>query len=239
MEEKDLDTALEIFSALIQGKTISADDRDTGSLYQAFYRNPEVYDITARLLKKLNLQLFEYENAFFITAGAGNRIFGYTNEDLKRKMGLRRNRELYLADVISCQALLAFYKSSGDYQIREYVRTEEIMQMVSDCLNPILQDGISGAAEAAGDNFRAVALLWDSLPQMLNDDMERNKASRGSRYGYVRLTMNFLEGEDLFRRVDDRYYPTGRLHAIAKNYFDENGSLIRKRLREAQAEGEE
>ena len=61
---------------------------------------------------------------------------------------------------------------------------------------------------------------------MISEDKDRNKASRGSRMGYVKLTANLLGSEGIFTVVDDRLYPTDRFHAIAENYFEDNGSLI-------------
>lgn len=46
----------------------------------------------------------------------------------------------------------------------------------------------------------------------------------------TKLTFNFLISEKLFVNVDDRFYPTDRMHALAENYFEENRSLIQEYL---------
>ena len=134
-------------------------------------------------------------------------------------------------------ALLQFYKASDTYQIKEYIRTDELLEAVTQEMGRI-----SGSTDVYSDDdlndssFKAVSLLWDSLPPMISEDKDRTKASRGSRVGYVKLTSNFLVSEGLFLQVDDRLYPTDRLHAIAENYFEDNGSAIRDaltRIREA------
>ena len=91
---------------------------------------------------------------------------------------------------------------------------------------------ISALDEAGEDkgSFREIAILWDSLPPMISEDKDRNKASRGSRMGYAKLASNFLGSEGIFTAVDDRLYPTDRFHAIAENYFEDNGSLIYQEL---------
>ena len=48
--------------------------------------------------------------------------------------------------------------------------------------------------------------------------------------GYAKLASNFLGSEGIFTAVDDRLYPTDRFHAIAENYFEDNGSLIYQEL---------
>ena len=45
-----------------------------------------------------------------------------------------------------------------------------------------------------------------------------NSASKAS---FVKLTFNFLVGENLFVEVNKRYYPTERFQAIVEHYFEE------------------
>ena len=85
--DKSLEKALDIYSVLATGQSISAKDKETSELYSAFYADSEVYDITTGLLDRLNLKLYEYNETLFVTAGSGNKIFGYTNDDLKKILG--------------------------------------------------------------------------------------------------------------------------------------------------------
>ena len=229
--EKSMEKALDIYSVLATGRSLSASDKETAELYNAFYSDSEVYDITTGLLSRLNLKLYEYNESLFVTAGSGNKVFGYTNDDLKKILNLRLNKELFLVYFIMYEALLQFYKASDTYQIKEYIRTDELLEAVTQEMGRI-----SGSTDVYSDDdlndssFKAVSLLWDSLPPMISEDKDRTKASRGSRVGYVKLTSNFLVSEGLFLQVDDRLYPTDRLHAIAENYFEDNGSAIRDAL---------
>ncbi|SEF78667.1 hypothetical protein SAMN04487934_103142 [Eubacterium ruminantium] len=222
MDERSLDKALEIYSRLISGSEVSEKNKDSKELYEAFYGNGEVYDIVMRLLKKLGLRLYEYNDSIFITAGEGNKVFGYTNDELKKLIGLRLNKELYLVYFIMYCSLLYFYKDSSTYQTRDYIRLEDIVQATGERLI-----GITGGRnvfeedDESLESFKAVMLLWDNLPLMLSEDSERNKASRGSKTGFVKLTFNFLINEKLFVENSDRYYPTDRFRALAENYFED------------------
>ena len=89
MESKNLDKAIEIYSKLISGEEICKKHPDNGPLYDEFYGNAEVYDIVMNMMKKMNLSLYEYNDSLYITAGEGNRVFGYTNDDMKKLLGLR------------------------------------------------------------------------------------------------------------------------------------------------------
>ena len=89
-----LEKALDIVSALINGEEIRRNGENAG-LYEEFALGTQVYDEVKLILKKLNLDLYEYRDGLYITAGDNNQIFGYTNEELKRELGIKRNRELY------------------------------------------------------------------------------------------------------------------------------------------------
>ena len=96
MENRNLDKALDIVSRLITGENVSERGANA-ALYQEYSNNAEVYDIVHMSLKKLNLNIYEYNNGLFVSAGDNNRVFGYSNEELRTAMGLKVNRELYLA----------------------------------------------------------------------------------------------------------------------------------------------
>lgn len=231
MEEKSLEKALDIYSTLITGQEVSRSNADTRELYEEYYGNQAVYDITNRLMKKLNLNVYEYEDSIYITAGDGNRIFGYTNDDMKRLLGLRVNKELYMVYFIMYNALLSFYQDSASYQVKEYVKLSDMLEQVSSYLSGITSDlSVYSMSELEEDSFKTIALLWDELPAVTSDDKDKNRASRASRVGYIKLTFNFLVAQKLFVEVEDRYYPTKRFKAIAENYFEEYKGRIYKAL---------
>ena len=220
MEEKNLEKALDIFTALLTGQELSAKNPETKELYDEFYGNAACYDITMKLMKKLNLSVYEYNDGIYMTAGEGNRVFGYTNEDMKRMLSLRLNRELYMVYFIMYNVLLLFYKDSAQYQVREYVKTEEILEQVGNYLSAILKDlSVYTMTDLEEESFKTIALLWDELPPVTAD--ERSKASRASKAGYVKLSMNFLVSQKLFVAAGERYYPTDRMKALCENYFED------------------
>ncbi len=223
MDDKTISVAMEIFSLLISGEEIAKSRPSTGELYQAYYANSGVYDLVTKLLARLNLAVYEYNETLFVTAGEGNKVFGYTNDDLKRMLGLRLNRELYLVYFIIYQTLLCFYTDSATYQTRDYIRLEELLQTVNTAAEGIMKENevYESLNEKEREGFRSVALLWHELPLSANDDIDRNKAGRSSRLGMVKLTMNFLQGEKLFLATEDRFYPTDRFHALAEGYFED------------------
>lgn len=231
MEDRSLDKALDIYSALITGQEISRSNPDTRELYEEFYSNASVYDITTRLLKKLNLNLYEHNEAIYVSPGEGNRVFGYTNDDMKRILGLRLNKELYMVYFIMYNSLLLFYQDSASYQVKEYVRLEDVIEQVTAYLSSITADlSVYSMEELEEESFKTLALLWDELPVVTSEERDKNRASRASRSGYVKLAFNFMVAQHLFVEVDERYYPTDRFKAIVENYFEEYKGRIYKAL---------
>ena len=87
MENRNLEKALDIVSKLITGEELT-ERGDNSSLYQEYNNNAEIYDIVHMSLKKLNLSIYEYNNGLYVSAGENNRVFGYTNEELRKELGL-------------------------------------------------------------------------------------------------------------------------------------------------------
>lgn len=200
-------------------------------MYEDYYASQTVYDIVTQLTKKLNLNIYEYNDAIYLTAGEGNRVFGYTNDDMKRQLGLRLNKELYMVYFIMYNILLLFYQDSASYQVKEYIKPEEVMEQVNTYLSAITSDiSVYSMDELSEESFRTIALLWDELPVVTSEDKEKNRASRASKSGYTKLTFNFLVEQRLFVVVEDRYYPTDRFKAIVENYFEEYKGRIYKVL---------
>ena len=99
MESRNIEKALEISAKLAAGETVS-EQGTNAALYQEYSTNPEVYDMVLLSLKKMELSVYEYNNSLFAAPKAHGSLFGYSNEALRRELGLRTNGELYLASFI-------------------------------------------------------------------------------------------------------------------------------------------
>ena len=222
MNNANLDKAMEIFALLIVGEEVSRAQHV--DLYEEYQNNSEVYDILTSVLKKSNLSLYEFGDSLYVTAGEGNRIFGFTNDELKRAIGLRLNRELYLAYFIIYNTILLFYQDSGSFSYIDYVRSEDVIAQTESSLKQALNALRGNALNAVEENsFQTLATLWDDMPLIpANDDMMSLKAARGSKTGFVKLVFNFLMSQDLFFESQGRYYVKPRFRALAENYYEEN-----------------
>lgn len=235
MENRNLEKALDIVSKLFMGEKVAAEGSNV-RLYEEYSRNSEVYDILTQILKKMDISLYEYNNSLFISAGVSNRVFGYSNEELKKVMGLRLNKELFLSYFITYITIAEFYRDSSNSTYLEYVRIEDVIKSVTAALHGLVDHSVGILAEEYDeDSFKALALLWDELQTVSVEDRSGARAAKNSRSGYVKLTFNFLVSQELFTESRECYYPTDRFRAIAENYFEVN----RGRLYEIMQEGKE
>lgn len=221
MEDRDLSKALDIISKLIVGEEISRDHKDSGELYDEYISNANVYDITNSICKKLNLSIYEFENAIYASAGENNRVFGYSNDELKKEIGVKLNRELFMCYFIIYNVITWFYNDTGSYTFNEYIKIEDIINSVDSSLKTVMEDiSIVSLDEVEENSFKMLAMVWEDLPAVANEETTA-RAARGSKFGFVKMTLNFLLKQDLMIESEGRYYPKKRMRALTKSYFEE------------------
>lgn len=222
MEDRNLEQAMEIVTKLLDGEEIGRGQKKNIALYEEYSSNTEVYDCVQQMLKHMNLRLYEYQYGLYVTAGDNNRTFGYSNEELKRALGVKLNKELYLCYFIMYQTVCFFYKDTASPNFVEYVRIEDVIRSVDNGLGSILEDlEVLVEGEAEEESFKALALLWSELPLATGEEGNPIRAAKNSKSGYVKLSFNFLVSQKLLLEEKERYYPKDRLRALVENYFEE------------------
>lgn len=218
MQDKEFDKALDIVSILLNGGEISK--KENIILYEEYENNTEVFDMVRKVFKKMNINLYEYNYGLYISAGENNKVFGYSNEELKKEMGIKLNRELYLCYFIIYIIITRFYKDSSNYTFVEYIKLEDVVCAMDNALKSITDDlKVLNMEEVEVNSFKEIALTWEDMP--IIGQGETTRASRGSKSGFVKLTLNFLVNQELLIEEDSRYYPRDRFKALIENYFDE------------------
>ena len=219
MTDRELDKALEIVSTLITGGEISKDTNT--ALYEEYQSNGEVYDIVVKMLKKMNISLYEYNYGLYICAGENNRVFGYSNEELKKEIGVKLNRELYLCYFIIYMVISRFYRDSKNYTFVEYVKVEDIINSVDSSLKAVINDiKVLNMDGVEANSFKELALTCEDMP-IIGQGEGMARASRGSKSGFVKLVFNFLLNQELMLENEGRYYPKDKFKALIENYYDD------------------
>lgn len=227
MENKNLDKAMNIVGRLVACEEISESGANA-LLYQEYSTNSEVYDIVHRVAKSLNLIIYEYNNSLFASAGEQNRIFGYTNEELRRQLGVKLNKELYLSYFVMYNTLTLFYNSSRSYTYTEFVCVEDVVKAVDVEFEGVFDKSRGIILDEIEENsIKQIALCWDELPAATTQDAVGARAARNSKAGFVKMVFNFMVSQNLLAEGAGRYYPTDRLKALMENYFEEyKGHLV-------------
>ena len=190
-------------------------------MYEEYTTNSQIYDITNSICKKLNISVYEYENSIFASAGENNRVFGYSNDELKKEIGVRLNKELFVCYFIIYNVITWFYNDTDNQTFNEYVKIEDIIKTVDAALSGVVNElSVVTLNEIEENSFKVIALLWEDLPVVTNEETSA-RAARGSKYGFTKMTMNFLIKQDLMVENEGRYYPKKRFHALVRNYFEE------------------
>lgn len=232
MEERNLEQAMEIVAKLLDGEEISRSQKKNIAIYEEYASNAEVYDLVQQMVKHMNLKLYEYQYGLYLTAGENNRTFGYSNEELKRALGVKLNKELYLCYFIIYQTVCFFYKDTSSPNFVEYIRIEDVIRSVDSGLNSILEDlEVLIEGETEEESFKALSLLWSELPLVTGEEGNVVRAAKNSKSGYVKLTFNFLVSQRLLVEEKERYYPKDRLRALIENYFEEYQGRLYELLR--------
>ena len=233
MERRNVEKAISIYASLMMGEEIRRDGGVNQKLYEEYSQNAEVYEVLEMLTKQLNLKIYEYHNSLYMTAGEGNRIFGYSNEELRKMLGLRNNKELYLCYFIMYQVLLCFYNDTASYAFVDSVTLSDVLEKTTNALTMTMRElDVLVENEIEEHSFKAIALIWDELLPNQAEEIQGYRAARNSRTGYVKLVLNFMVEQELLMEAKESYYPTSRMKALVQNYFEDNRSRLYEILRE-------
>lgn len=220
MTSKNLDKALDIVSVLITKGEILGNGEHI-SLYDEYISGGEVYDMVITIIKKLNLNIYDYNGNIYLAPGENNKIFGYTNEELRKKIGVRLNRELYLCYFVIYCVMTRFYKDSDNYTFVEYIKIEEVIEAVDTILTKTVGElSVLDISQIEENSFREISLVWEDMPMVITDEAGL-RAGRSSKAGIVKLVMNFMLSEELLLETGGKYYPKDRFRALIENYFNE------------------
>ncbi len=238
MDTRDLEKAMEIVAKLITGETISREDKASRALYDEFVENGQVYEYVTMILKKFNITLYEHQSSLYITAGENNKIFGYSNEELKKEFGVRLNRELYLCYFIIYGIMTRFYKDSATPTFTEYVKLEDTIDTIDGLVLPFHKDmEVFVMDEVEENSFKTIAMVWEDMPAVSTNE-GNIRAARNSKAGFVKTVFNFLVNQGLLIENSGRYYATDKMRALMEHYFEEYKGRIYEIMKGEEDDGE-
>lgn len=203
-QKDDVTWAFRIFTKLLQKGVILEDDRE---LHYAYQQN-EVRQVLEEVIEReAEVKIFAAGGNIYLTPGVDNLNFGYTNSELRERMKLRNNSELYLAYFVVLCFLAKFYNSDDQsLTSRQFVPLEELEETVTGHVNTVMEsepEEVEAEEEKYRINLRSVAEQWQDIPAF-DESVKNLKSARNNRISFLLRVMRFLEDESLVQILEDR-----------------------------------
>ncbi len=218
MLEENMDIALDIINTLLQSKEISKTENPF--LYQNYVNNTEVGNLTDKIAEKMGFNIYRLDNTLILCVMLDNKVFGYTNEELKRKMKiLNKNEDIYLMYFIILTIITCFYKESGSNSPRSYLKLEELLETIGIKFESLVKEDIEQVSKEKEYNFRDIKRVWERLSDGREEIVSGGKNDKIS---FVKLVLRFMEEEKLIFFEEERQIIsiTTRFKAIVYFYFE-------------------
>lgn len=222
LNEEDVRSAFRIFMRLLEKGVIEENERE----FQYEYLRNEVRYILEEIIElEAEVKIFSAGGILYLSPGVDNRFFGYTNAELREKMGLRNNSELYLSYFIILNLLSKFYNSEDQsLASRQFVPLDELEETITGHVNTVMEaqpEEVQIQEEDFDINLRSVAEVWLDLPPF-DDHITNLSRARNNRISLLLRVMRFLEDEGLVQILEDREV---RLlakmeHLVIRYYFN-------------------
>lgn len=220
--EEDVRWAFRLFVRLLATGAVGPEERD---LLYAFQRS-EVREILERVVEpEAGVKIFSVGESIYLTPGVDNPYFGYTHEELRERMNLQNNTELYLAFFAMLCLLAAFYNSDDAAGVtRQFVTVEELEGMITEHLATVAAMDAEAAEALEVEtrlNWRRMAEAWQDLPRF-DEKVKALRMARNNRISFLLRVMAFLEREGLVEVLDEReirLLPKAE-HLVEKYYFN-------------------
>ncbi len=218
--QDDVRWAFRIFMRLVRDGQIEHDPE-----YSYHYQDPNVRLIIEDIIEKeADIKVFEAGECLYLSAGVDNRYFGYTNEELRTKMKLDNNQELYLAYFAMLCLLAKFYNSDDQaFTSRQFLPLEELEETITTHVEEISEassEEVEAVEVETKLSLSVVASLWKEMPAF-DDTLKYQRRGKNNRISFLLRVLAFLEAEGLVQVLEDREI---RLlpkleHLVVKYYF--------------------
>ena len=222
--KESVELAIKLFILLLEKGETDEKDRD---LVFAYKEDPVAQEIVSQMIEKeAGIKILHVGDKLYVTPHIDNRVFGYTNEELRAKLGLRNDglssgMKLYLSYFIILATLAMFYNSDDlNTKVRQYVPIEELEGYVTEKLQMLGTGDYGQYLSAEHDfNFHTLAEHWMNMPAF-DETLTNQRAGHKSRVSYILKVWAFLEEEGLAKvAVDSEIHPTDKLDHMVRKYY--------------------
>ncbi len=219
--KKDITDAFRIFFTLLKDGIIEEDNTE---LRYAFQRS-EVRQLLEDIIEKeAEVKIFYAKGNIYLTPGLDNRFFGYKNIELRKKMKLNNNTELYLTYFVILVLISKFYNSEDkSLASRQFLPIDELEKSITSYIEDVRDrenDEIEEIEDELKINLNSISEVWMDIPPF-DDTIKNLRRAKNNRISFLIKIMDFLEEESLIQVLEDyTIRPLPKMeYLIIKYYF--------------------
>lgn len=228
--------ALEIFKLTLMNEPIN--DRLNSELYDKYQYSSSVREDLDAICASFNIKIYNYTGSgLYATPGIDNKVFGYSNAELRDNLGINDNKDLSVCYFIIYSVLSLFYKEASLRCYRDYISVKDVVEeckkniaAVKDYLPSANKDdrneGSLSTDKITLQSFESIINAWEDLPdynqKSKSCSIDEDYKSK-TKVSYINKVLRFLENERLLKKdnLQKIYLPSERLVCVVGNFYDE------------------
>ncbi|TYQ18425.1 UNVERIFIED_CONTAM: hypothetical protein Cloal_0858 [Acetivibrio alkalicellulosi] len=213
--------AFKLYLSLIEKSKITKKDNSDSFLD---YEDPEISFITSIFEEEAGIMILRSGDTLYYTPGTDNKFLGFTNEELRDKMGFSNNTELYVSYTIILSIIIKFFNGENyNNKVRSMLKVEELEAYITAKMQSIdKNEDQENIDESLNFNFGKVSKLWLDIPTY-DEKIKNYLQSKGTKISYIRRTINFLKEQGLVNiDGDSEIYTTDKMETLVISYYPES-----------------
>lgn len=242
-EEEAVKTAYLLHQTLMVEGSLSK--KGNPDLYRSYFE-PNVRDVLQNVFQPISKSKIIYvDETLYFVPDVDNKIFSYKNEELREQMGLKDNKELYMAQFIWMNLISEFYGDQFNQtnQTRSFVKVDEIMSKVKSYIEKFCEKSEEELYELSAEyelDILGLIQVWNNLSQVTEEVKDVSRATSRD-YGFFLKVLRFWEKEKLIIvREKEEITLTSKMKDIAGTYYHHEDRInkIKELLNETFEKGE-
>lgn len=223
--------ALTIFKKTLENDTINSNVNQ--ELYDEYRYDSNISNEVDEILEVFNMEIYDNPNeGLFLTSGVNNSIFGYSNEDLRKELKVKTNKELSVCLYLMYCILSKFYKESSLIPTAEFITSSQLIEDADTkmlAIKTMLEQREEDEEQAKDDNFESsfkkLVDTWDdiSLVNIKSKAKDISKDERSeTKIAFANKTLKFFSDNNLlaYSEIQDIYMITSKLSTLVGYYYD-------------------
>ncbi|MDQ2085042.1 DUF6063 family protein [Herbivorax sp. ANBcel31] len=188
------------------------------------FEDAEISFITGIFEEEAEIMILRSGDTLYYTPRTDNKFFGFTNEELRDKMGFSNNTELYISYIIILSIIIKFFNGENyNNKVRSMLKVEELEAYITEKMQSTQSnENEEEIDEALSFNFGKVSKLWLDLPTY-DEKIKSLGQSKGTKISYIMRTIRFLKDQGLVNLdQDSEIYTTDKMDTLVISYYPES-----------------